>query len=648
MSEAIASSPSTSTSNAAARPSSASRGESWIIAALLGGVGAAGVLVQQFVPPGPPAMALTALATSAGLIAACAAVRGRLLDTVAGFRLAAVLLVVLATSAGLGTLIVQNRPAQFYQSTEWIFSNLLTHLNLPGPARAVHRAEAALILGLRLDDLFHSVWFSALMGVLVAGLVASAARRLPLRLSNAGFFAVHLGICVCLAGAAISSVFAVKGRVDLRLGGEPASTVAVTRNGVATGERLPLGAKVQLESFDVDRYREQLRASVYGPSKNGGRMALEASFESEVGLEQRLPGGGTFRIKAFYPDFALNERAVASAAGSPALEVSQGTRAEVLTAEKPRFTSPDGKVAVLFGWQRPQAPSGALGARHELRLNGGPAAAVELGQTVALGDLRIEALRFFPHFALDAQSQSAVTLSQEPKNPALEVELDGRRQWLFARMPGFAHGGGDGPNLVYTFHPAPAAGSTTVLVGGADRTVVIRRPSGEETVSFEEGLEVAGLRLGKLLEKAQVTTEPGTASQEERRPAALFEVDQGGQLREGLLVANERDAIQVGERRFLTYETRGDEVKSFRSLIGIDAPGERRSAIVAVNEPIDVAGWMLYQVNYDPNDPTYSGLEAVRDPGVPWVFAGFCFLFAGVTYMIYVAPRLKRRRPQGA
>ena len=52
---------------------------------------------------------------------------------------------------------------------------------------------------------------------------------------------------------------------------------------------------------------------------------------------------------------------------------------------------------------------------------------------------------------------------------------------------------------------------------------------------------------------------------------------------------------------------------------------------------------VLYQVNFDPKDPTYSGLEAVRDPGTNWVFAGFGFMFLGVIYMIYVAPRLRRR-----
>jgi hypothetical protein len=56
-----------------------------------------------------------------------------------------------------------------------------------------------------------------------------------------------------------------------------------------------------------------------------------------------------------------------------------------------------------------------------------------------------------------------------------------------------------------------------------------------------------------------------------------------------------------------------------------------------------VGPWKLYQVNYDPKDPSYSGLEAVRDPGVNWVFVGFGLLFSGVFYMMYVGPRMRRK-----
>jgi cytochrome c biogenesis factor len=52
---------------------------------------------------------------------------------------------------------------------------------------------------------------------------------------------------------------------------------------------------------------------------------------------------------------------------------------------------------------------------------------------------------------------------------------------------------------------------------------------------------------------------------------------------------------------------------------------------------------MLYQVNYNPEDPSYSGLEAVYDPGVTWVFLGFALICLGVFWMFYVEPRLRQQ-----
>ena len=59
-------------------------------------------------------------------------------------------------------------------------------------------------------------------------------------------------------------------------------------------------------------------------------------------------------------------------------------------------------------------------------------------------------------------------------------------------------------------------------------------------------------------------------------------------------------------------------------MVGVTADG--RKLQVAVNDPAEVSGWTLYQSTFDPKDPSYSGLEAVHDPGIPWVFAGFALV----------------------
>ncbi|MGI5862341.1 MAG: cytochrome c biogenesis protein ResB [Myxococcales bacterium] len=594
-----------------------------LIALLVGGLMTVGAVAQLFVPPGPVAAVVAATALSIALVATALVLRGRLLATLGGFRLAAVVLIALAATSALGTFVLQDKPADFYRSK--------------------YGAVAGLVLGLRLDDIFHSLWFAGLVALLVAGLVASAWLRLPITRRNVGFFAVHLGIVVILAGAGLSALFATKGRVDLRIGAAPASVVAVTRNGVPTGEKVPLGAVVMLDRFDVDRYLQKYRVVLYEPSQSQG-WRLAGSYSTKVGSEQKLPGGASFRVEKLFPDFVLTERGVETAdGGAPAIEVTVGGQQSLLMpGEKAQVESADGKVAVLFGWQRPEIPAGE--PIHALAVDGGEPRPIKIGEEQTLADgTKVKALQFLPHFSYDIARKQARSLSNRPMNPALEVELSGgARRWLFARIPGHDHGKA-GPKLSYAFTPGGVTAETILAVSGSEKNVLVRSGGKEELVPLAEGSEIAGVRFGKLYAQARIEHEPGTASVEMNNPAVLLQVTDGSKTGESLLVASKQDALRLSNGSVLVFEPRGNEVKAFRSYLTILEGESRREEVVAVNDPIRVGDWMLYQVNYDPNDPKYSGLEAVRDPGVSWVFAGFGFMFFGVIYMIYVSPRLRRR-----
>lgn len=613
------------TSQPSAVAQKAAKAEVKLIALLACGLVVLGAVLQLLVAPGAvPFVVYTTLMTVT-LVVTAYVVRGRLLDAVAGFRLAAVALTILGLGAALGTLVLQNKPESYY--------------------REALGGVGALVLALRLDDLFHSFWFGGVIALMNTGLITSAIRRWPVTRRNVGFFLVHLGIIVTLLGAGVSAVFSVKGRIDLRVG-QSASTVNVTKSGLPSPAEVPLNASVQLLDFDVDHYADTPRLRLFLPAKKGSGFDLKASFEGEVGVLHKLPGGNAFRAKAFYPDLVMGERLLEAGGDKPALKLTVDGRQTWLMAapgERQRVDSKDGKVAVVFGWQRPAAK--VDGPLHTVKGEKGEPVPVRLGETVAVDALKVKALRFFPQFTYDISTKTAVNLSDRPINPALEVEVDGSaRKWLFANMPGFGHG--EGPNLVYAFAPEGGSSSATVLaVAGVDRTVLVRKGDGaEQTVPLADGLELEGVKFGALLEKASVTREPATASQEMKNPALLVEVTREGLTREVMMMAGQKDPVPVGNG-FLTFETRIDDVKAFRSSVAVreGTGGEPRKELVEVNSPVDVGGWKLYQVNYDPKDPTYSGFEVVRDPGVNWVFAGFGLLFSGVFYMIYVAPRLRRK-----
>jgi hypothetical protein len=73
--------------------------------------------------------------------------------------------------------------------------------------------------------------------------------------------------------------------------------------------------------------------------------------------------------------------------------------------------------------------------------------------------------------------------------------------------------------------------------------------------------------------------------------------------------------------------------KSFRSAVTIhDNTGQSAMSNLQVNKPVSFNGWKLYQMGYDEKNGRWSSLsliEAIRDPWLPAVYAGFFLIMAG-------------------
>lgn len=229
--------------------------------------------------------------------------------------------------------------------------------------------------------------------------------------------------------------------------------------------------------------------------------------------------------------------------------------------------------------------------------------------------------------------------------PAVQVTLAGETRWL---MDGERLATPDGLTAVVfgKERPQPPAGVlTSFLVSAADRKVVIHTADGEMSAPLAEGAALAGgaLRIGQVLESATRTDQYATRSPRWRNPVAVIETTVGGQVQEQVVSAAKPRGVFLGrdQRAALVFEKREKEVKAFLSHVTARRGDELQRAVISVNDPFTFAGWTLYQVNYNPEEPNYSGLEAVRDPGVTWVFLGFALICAGVAYMFYVEPRLR-------
>jgi hypothetical protein len=495
-----------------------------------------GVVAGAFVPPGPMNLVVATIIAAVVVFVVALFVGKRIRETMGAFRFTATLLVALAVLAILGTLILQGKPPEVY--------------------RERYGAVAPLILALRFDDIFHGLPFALLMALFWVAVLFSAALRWPIRPKGIPFFFVHLGLLLSLGGAAVSSAFAIRGRIDLYAGGDVAKHVRVTRGGQPTGEMHPLGFDLKLDKFQLVNYESEFRVGFYEQravrDEDGHEMMqwrLKTSFEPDT-KRHLLPGGDSFQLTALYPDFVRQATAVPAADGPPALRVTLAGRTTWLAPGDEPILAPNGAVAVAFDTGTP---------------------------------------------------------------PAIE-------------------------------------GVPTAILASADGKVVLRRADGESTMSLTDGLSLLGglVRFGPLLPHAERKVGPGTASEEWRNPAVQIVVREGARQQEKLLFAAQPQAVMLGRGGALVFEKRQEEVKSYLSTVTVTRPGETKQAVISVNDPLSFSNWTLYQVNYDPKNPRYSGLEAVYDPGVTYVFAGFALISLGVFLVFYVKKYLVKDPRTGA
>ncbi|MGH7144557.1 MAG: cytochrome c biogenesis protein ResB [Planctomycetota bacterium] len=503
------------------------------------------------------------------ILATVGRVRAAVLHDMTTVQFAVVLMAVVATATIAGTFIIQGEEYAKYQT---VYGSLF----------------AGAILGLGLEDIFHSLWFGGLLLLLAVSLAVTIYRRRAWRLPTFGLFLSHFGIIVIVCGGMAGYIGGLKGRIDLNEG-RAVAAMAVQSHGRDTGDEKNLGFAVRLDKFDIEKYPPSAKLFVYRQDGEN-YQAVTALDPAQLAAWTAVPGtNAEIRVPTATPVTmpTTNRAPAAGAAACPALVNLPKGAATAATAEH---------VLVIRGAQADAAPQ---------RI------AVTPGKIYPLDGNRgaVRVLQFLPDFTYDVQTHQANSRSDQPKNPALLVEILGpggqpqAQQWLFANMPGFSMGHSAQPSvdaappLVYEFHPAGAQ-----LAAGATAN-----PSADAPAS----LLTLNLRENGVDRTVRVTP------------------------------SKEDPVVLDGGRTLLAYTIENGEVKSYRSHVTILDDGRAvKSGEVAVNSPLSYGGYSIYQANYRADDPTYSGFEIVRDPGLPLIWIGMLMISLGVVYNYYIRPRV--------
>ncbi len=90
---------------------------------------------------------------------------------------------------------------------------------------------------------------------------------------------------------------------------------------------------------------------------------------------------------------------------------------------------------------------------------------------------------------------------------------------------------------------------------------------------------------------------------------------------------------------------REEKIRDFYSVLQIIDGGEVvAKKKIEVNDPLRYKGYALYQSSYDTEGLSWSGLQVKKDPGVPFVYAGFLIQISGMVVIFYVNPLLRKAR----
>ncbi len=523
-----------------------------------------------------------------------------------------------------------------------------------------------------LGDIFRTFAFRGLLAVLALSMVLVIVRRRAWRVPEWGPFLAHGGIAVIILGGLAGGLGGARGFIEMHEG-ETADSMAVRdAAGRPTGERRPLGFGLRLDRFELERYPVEYRLYLYRENEDGFRV------QSSTGVEEarewvRVPGTDQrFRLVEAYPDLEvlteLQEKPEGE--GVPALQLRVPGRdgaaesvtllAGVKDREEIRV---DRDTSVRFAWEdeasrwTEPAPEAHLVVFRESGNAPPEETRIRPGErySVGRGQYEISVLEYFPDFVYDSRRRQGSTRSDRPHNPALRVALrkkdagPAEERWLFANNPGFGreHGGeNQGPDLRYVYVPASdPAGREFVVVGKTREVVEYDRgsPKGRTPLVPGEAFPAApGIAMERFLPSAEETVRPSTRSREWRRPAAEIEARAGDETHRTILVAGEPVRLGTGGA-VLSLEKKSNDIRAFRSRVSVLEGGASvRRETLSVNHPLSHRGFWLYQSDYRPKDPTYSGILVVKDPGLGVVYAGFVMLCAGMILSFYVRPRLRR------
>ncbi|NNK89776.1 MAG: hypothetical protein HKO89_04145 [Saprospiraceae bacterium] len=469
------------------------------------------------------------------------------------------------------------------------FGTVVSQVHTPAEFAERYGSMSKFLSFMQMDDLFHSWWYVLLFVLMTISLVKISYYRRP-GIKNLGFHLAHLGPVVILLGFWLDFYSGFRGLIQLQKGIETDHVWVYKPNTNKVKDSLKLDFNVRLDNFSMEKFSPDYRIQIWendrierevrtpdgNVTKRMDAKAL-ASIEPVVNKTSRIYNSDiSFTIKEFYPNFYL--------------EYSYPENTDTLDPKAP---------GILFELSNPHGQD-----------------LVHL-QSYVMGRDRISdpilsvGFEFYWTFPEDIQTKL--------NNPGLDPEWYSKTRILFE---------GASNKIVELFK-----GNTTEreALAGNDFQIPGKSKSGYKVIQIYPDaayLESKPSSRNDIQDNPVARLEVNRETWEEPKNAFLFPSDKGA-----------GGHFNIPDSPFfLALESiKHKETKYWKSDVSLlSKAGETlKKRSIKVNEPIYHDGYRLYQTDYNPDNPNYSGIGISYTPGLYIIYAGFYILVAGVFMLFY-------------
>jgi hypothetical protein len=516
----------------------------------------------------------------------------------------------------------------------------------------------------RWHDIYRSPLFVALLTLLAVNVIVCSlktSRRPTSR--NIGWILTHASIVVILGGVLVGQLTGDSGMMKLYEG--ESSRVAER----ADGTQLDLGFTMTLDQFAIeyhDKPTERLLVLHAG---------VEQAFPATLGREYRLHDGAGLKIVDHIPHAATHMQVADSETGeiNPAVRIvvegnGRTTGNWVFAAEWKETRFFEGAISVRYAWcDTGDAYTDALSAAilpeqdtlivHVQGTDIVKALPVAVGEAFPINGTEyiVKTVRYLPDFRKDKDTGEPYSASDEPRNPALEVEVsegeESAKRWAFSKFPDFwkmhSDGKEKGLDLRYV-RPAEHVvrlvdrdGSGITLVwfdaeGGAQADLV---QIGQKAKLGETGWTI---KIAERLVRPRFTLEATPSLDPRAGPAIQVSMDPADGTAENSVWLTPNTTGEMGQTKLLY--SREFRPKQYISDVTFVVNGDETvQGKVKVNAPLTYRGFKFYQSSYGDDGGLFSVLQVKRDAGAPIVYIGFALLCVGLLYVFYIKPLLTKK-----